>query len=107
MASKNAITIPPYANVRKMSVSDFWDMLKAEQDRHDEYTYTLLSNITDFESNIGFDFDVVYTTVYDEKRTTTLYAFCGNYLARQLEVDGVAIVLQHCNDFDTLLVIEK
>ena len=99
MTKKNAMTIKPYTNVRKMNTSDFWAMLKEQQNRHDEYTYTLRSTATDF--------DVVYTTVYDEKRTTTLYAFCGCYLASQLESDGVAIVLQHCEDFDTLLVIEK
>ena len=99
MATTNAMTTKPYTNVRKINARDFWSMAKTQQDRHDEYTYTLRSTATDF--------DVVYTTVYDAKRTATLYDFCGNYLASQLEVDGVAIVLQHCNDFDTLLVIEK
>ena len=93
----NALTIKPYTNASKMRIADFWAMLKAQAERHDEYTYTMLSTTTDF--------DVVYTTVYDEKRTATIYDFFV-HISEQIDVDGVALVLQQYDEFYTVFVIE-
>lgn len=95
----HALTIKPYTNVQKISLNDFWDMVEAHENRHDKYTYTMRSTTTDF--------DVVYSTGYGYgKCTVSLSDFCGYYLDSQIRVDGVAIVLQHCEDYDTLFVIE-
>lgn len=94
-----AMKIAPYTNVRKMEFGDFWDMVEAQETRHDEYTYTLRSTATDF--------DVVYSTTDSNKCSVSISDFFAYYLDSQIRVDDVAIVLQHCEEFDTLFIIEK
>ena len=95
----HAMTIKPYTGARKMRLADFWDMVEAQETRHDEYTYTLCSTATDF--------DVVYCTAESDKCTVSISDFFAYYLDSQLRVDGVAIVLQHCYDFYTVFIIEN
>lgn len=99
MATRNAITINPYTNVRKMTLNYFWHLVDAQEALHAKYTYTLNSTVTVF--------DVVYSTVYsDTDKSTVAYSDFFAHIAEQMDVDGVAIVMQHCDAFDMVFVIE-
>lgn len=93
----HALTIKPYTNARKMLFVDFWKMIDAQETRHDKYTYKVNVTCTNF--------DVVYNTAEYEKCSVDYSDFFA-IIDQQICIDGVAIVLQHCDDFDTVLVIE-
>lgn len=93
----HAITIKPYANAQKMLFVDFWKMIDAQETKHDKYTYKVNATCTNF--------DVVYNTAEAEKCSVDYSDFFA-IIDQQIGVDGIAIVLQHCDDFDTVLVIE-
>lgn len=94
----HALTIKPYTNVRKMLFSDFWHLVDAQETIHDKYTYRVNATCTNF--------DVVYNTA-DYKKCTIPYSDFFAIIDQQICIDGAAIVLQHCEDYDTVFVIEE
>lgn len=89
----HAITIKNGTRVREMFYSDFKEMLYEHYYMCDEFTYDLLSMF-----NMK---TVVYNTYYEAEDSPDMYCDYVDFMDNvqmQIDYDGIAIVLQHCEE---------